>query len=450
MDHIGDLPDEVFAKILNLLPIQHVIRCAIVSKRWDAACRYIIRTRQSLVIDYDDQKRQQPQRMESDWHRERPSLHIDVITLADKSLVSAMMKSLNMMAEIRRLCVETRYALPMDFLIIPFIRKLADQLTMLEIDFAISLIGADAFPHLTRLRCGGFDPNPSAAFPKLAELIVVAPINDKELPNMRLPSLKKLLIIHSFSMGGEMVRNFILANAETLTVLQMSEISLLLDRAVVFPNLVKVGCRGPIVTSRCAFPALTHLTTGYVVPAEFLSRLPAGQMLSLDLSFHRERDDEVAAISKMKNLKNLTLSDDGTFSGIFDNMHHLEKVRLFAHDRNEQNDGMIAKLANQNPELSHVRFGKIGLTDAGLTSLAQLQHLTDVEIYFNKQVTTAGVLTLLRGSSRYVIRQLTVCGEGVDGDQMSREISQMCEERGTTCDKIDNHSFNYFLYVIHA
>ena len=42
--YMDDLPDEVFTKILNLVPIKQVIRCSIVSKRWDAACRYIIRT----------------------------------------------------------------------------------------------------------------------------------------------------------------------------------------------------------------------------------------------------------------------------------------------------------------------------------------------------------------------------------------------------------------------
>ena len=65
----------------------------------------------------------------------------------------------------------------------------AEQLTMLEIDFAISKIGAESFPHLTRLRCGIFNENSSAAFPKLAELIVDGSPFKEKLPNMRLSSL---------------------------------------------------------------------------------------------------------------------------------------------------------------------------------------------------------------------------------------------------------------------
>ena len=148
-----DLPDEVFAWILNLLPIKQVIRCSIVSKRWDAACRYIIRTRKSLVIGNDSEYlNQSSKKWGYKWNRERPSWPLNGITLADMALVSAMMKTLNEMVELTRLSVRMDDISPAD--ISPFIRKFAEQLTMLEIHFAISFIGADAFPHLTRLRCG--------------------------------------------------------------------------------------------------------------------------------------------------------------------------------------------------------------------------------------------------------------------------------------------------------
>ena len=182
--HIDDLPDEIFAWILNLVPIEQVIRCAIVSKRWDAACRFIIRTRESLIIEngsgclHDASKERGWV-----WNRERPSQQMDGITLVDNLLISAMMISLNQMTELRRLCFETCDVSPADIIpfISPFIRKFADQLTMLEVDFEVSMIGADAFPHLTRLQCRHFDANSSAAFPKLAELIVCGMKKDEKL-----------------------------------------------------------------------------------------------------------------------------------------------------------------------------------------------------------------------------------------------------------------------------
>ena len=92
MDHISDLPDEIFARILNLVPIKQVIRCSIVSKRWDAACRYIIRTRESLSIGYADWY---PLRdgltEELNWVWKRPSHEMDSIMLRSNRLISAMM-----------------------------------------------------------------------------------------------------------------------------------------------------------------------------------------------------------------------------------------------------------------------------------------------------------------------------------------------------------------------
>ena len=113
---------------------------------------------------------------------------------------------------------------------------------------------------------------------------------------------------------------------------------------------------------------------------------------------------------------------------------------------------MIATLTNQNPKLLHVSFYRISLTDAALTSLAQLQHLTDVRLYQHRNVTIAGVLTLLRGSSRNLIRKFIIGKAKVDGDQLSREISLICEERGTTFAAPETGRFlpHPFDYVIHA
>ena len=463
--HIDDLPDEVFAKILNLVPIKQVVRCAVISKRWNAASAYVIRTRESLSIGsdffkpplmvrgvdayqlYEDTMR------EWGWFRERPSRLMDGIRPADMSLVSAMMNSLNRMEELTRLHVAIRDAGPIDICISPFIRKFAEQLTMLEVDFAVSMTGADSFPHLTRLRCRVFDANSSATFPKLAELIICGQKNGEKLPNMRMPCLKKLMIIKSYTADDEEhVREFILANAENLTLLDVWKISLQLHPAVVFPNLIQLECFGVDGAGRRAFPALTHLTVERTVTAEFLSSLPADQILSLDVD--SDRQVVVSAVSKMKNLKSLMLAymrsgeADDALSIIFDNMHHLEKVGLVSFDhRSKQGDRMIATLANQNPMLSLVSFFQIDLTDADLTSLAQLQHLTDVIIIQRDQkqkVTTAGVLTLLRGSSRNVIRNFSVRNAGVDDNQVSREISLMCEERGTTFEKDKWGDLSYF------
>ena len=82
--------------------------------------------------------------------------------------------------------------------ICPFILKFADQLTMLEVDFAMSDFGADVvFPHLKQLCCWNFDATKASAFSELTELVtyqVTMPQNAK-LPDMLLPRLKRMLIL---------------------------------------------------------------------------------------------------------------------------------------------------------------------------------------------------------------------------------------------------------------
>ena len=453
--HMDDLPDEIFTQILNLLPIRHVIRCATVSERWYAACRYNIRTRESLVIG-DDSEHQHDSNKKRQWRR-RLSQQMDGITLKDMRLISDMLTCVNQMEELMQLRVTTCGTPLADFSRF-FVWKFAEQLTLLEIDFPVRMVGAHTFPHLTRLRCRLFDANRYAAFPMLAELFVCGMTKREKMSNMRLSNLKKLLItpmqtgnnLDPNNAGdAEMVREFLLANAESLTILQMSGIPLRVDPAIVFPNLMKVDCWS-VDAGTHPFPALTHLTVGESVTAEFLSSLPAGQMLSLDVAF--EREDVVPAISNMKSLKSLKLAGsklgetDGKLSSMFESLHHLEKVRLVAHQCRD--NGMIATLANQNPKLRHLFFNRINVTDADLTSLALLQNLTEIWLYQGRNITTAGILTLLRGSSRNVIRKIVLSGDNVDDDQVRSEISLMCEERGTTF--FASHTDYISIYVIHA
>ena len=164
---MDDLPDEWFAQILDHVPIRDIFVLMRVSKRWAAACRFIVRTRQSLIVGNDNWFEANASKMRGwDWHRNRPTEPLDVIP-ANQSLESDMMKSLSEMENITRLCV---YGISLKE--IPFIQKFADQLTLLEGDFAMSDVGADVFPRLTCLRCRHLDASSSAAFPKLAELFI--------------------------------------------------------------------------------------------------------------------------------------------------------------------------------------------------------------------------------------------------------------------------------------
>ena len=166
--YINELPDE-FAKILDLVPIKHVFADMRVSKRWEDVCRQAVRTRKSLIIGDDIRFRQyaNPGNMRGS-DRDKPSDPLDKIIGANESLVPMMLKSLKQMQKVKQFIVSQISLLNVR----EFICKFADQLTLLEVKFAISDTGADVFPHLTHLHCWNFNAQTASAFPELEELLI--------------------------------------------------------------------------------------------------------------------------------------------------------------------------------------------------------------------------------------------------------------------------------------
>ena len=472
--YINDLADELFAMILDLVPITDVFVDMRVSKRWEYECRQAVRTRQSLTIggayirtirciDYDKMRGW-------DWHKDPPSQTLDKIIVAHETLVP-MMESLKRMTSVKRLCVsKISYQNVREF-----IRRLADQLTMLGVDFAIGNIAADiVFPHLTHLHCRHFGAETASAFPKLAELMIKDP-GREQLSNMRLSSLKRLLCVGC--PDEELIRPLILSNSENLEFLHVSDFELKWDRAVVFKNMIDLNIGSVNVDAVKSLPAIRRLCLQEDAKVAVLDRLPAAQMLSLDIRFdfdpaasdeEDDEDDEVenekkgpdefaTVISQMSNLKQLSIYDAGQYSpnankdpyhalsSMFDKLRQLEKVSIitkharFSHSVSN-GDSVVFSLVQQNPNLSDVCLHGIHFTTAAFTSLAQLQHLSHIELELFvvsenvsiSRVMTEYVLKLLRGSSRKVIHKLILWKGGLNIAQVTRELKRMAKERGTT------------------
>ena len=320
------LPDELFAKILDLVPIQNVFADMRVSKRWEDVCRQAVRTRKSLILGDRISFCQyaNPRKLRG-WHRNRhrPSQQLDNITVKDEWLVFLMMKSLNQMENVKQFC-STEFHRQY---VVPLIHKLANKLTLLEMESSISEIGI--FPQLTHQHCWDFDPETTFAFPKLEELLIVEPTPHERLLEMRLPRLQRLMI-DSGSYDDELMREFILTNSTTLESLHANEINLRFDHAVVFKNVTELKIWNMDEDMVKSFPAIRSLTVLGATTVALLSRLPAAQMLSLDVRFpfdyagfiveeededdgeEGEKDglDEFAAvISLMRNLKQLCIYD---------------------------------------------------------------------------------------------------------------------------------------------
>ena len=480
MCFINELLDELFAKILNRVPIKHIFVLMRVSKRWEVVCRQAVRTRKSLTIGEFIWSCQDDPILVS--HKYRPS-PLDNISVADESLVPLMMKSLNQIKNVKQLCVAKINPQNVSGLIC----KLAGQLTLLEVDFAIGDVGADVFPHLTHLYCWNFDAKRASAFPKLAELFIEESMRLSDMRDMRLPCLKRLQ--YSSCHDHELIREFILANSSNLEFLSVDFFELTFDKEVVLKNITKLEIGSIDKEMVQSLPAIRHLTLQMPATVAVLSRLPAAQMLSLDVRFafdsvayeveeededgedEKEGLDEFAAvISRMSNLKELSIFDVGTGSSnekkdqiqapssMSDKLHQLEKLSIitnyahFAESRFNW-DSVMFSLSQQNPNLRDICFRGIDLTSAAFASLAELQHLSHITMKHSVsendsthqiQVMTDNILMLLRGSSRNGIHKLRTWLTDPDIDLVTREFELMANERGTTFDKLEDFSYSDF------
>ena len=90
----------------------------------------------------------------------------------------------------------------------------------------------------------------------------------------------------------------------------------------------------------------------------------------------------------------------------------------------------LEALARSNPAayLCSVHLFYNGLTSATLRCLGRLHHLRKVKVS-SEYLTTAGVIDLLKGASRNLIRKISISRKHVDIDLMTDEVEKMSQER---------------------
>ena len=250
----------------------------------------------------------------------------------------------------------------------------------------------------------------------------------------QLVRLKKIFITDGYfgTKLPEVGPDVVLRNAATLTLLHMRSEWLPFDpkRPVVFSNLRDLKCSGIDPDQAAACPRLVKLRTR-TCAVEVLQKLPAETITSLhitDLCLYNRSPEEmeqlVAAFSRLTRLKSLILEDglrdfparlwsdlhDAALSKLFTNMKGLEEVDItFPEHRRVNVDAMIEMLAHNCPSMRSIRMSYARMTDAGLRSLSRLtglQHLDIRNWRWQSLITTEGILSLLRGGSRNVLRDL--------------------------------------------
>ena len=197
-------------------------------------------------------------------------------------------------------------------------------------------------------------------------------------------------------------------------------------------------------------------------------------MTSLDITdldikeSHEEIEQLVAALSRLTRLKSLTLWDgyavyqwtelhDRALSKLFRNMKELEQVDITFPQFHQVNvDEVIETLVQNNQSVCSVTMMEARITNASFRSLSRLTGLQFLAIRsykWHNEITTEGILSLLRGGSQNVLRNLELnMGVMPDLDRIRAEGKLMLEETGRTFDveavsvPIEN-AISYTLYI---
>ena len=96
-------------------------------------------------------------------------------------------------------------------------------------------------------------------------------------------------------------------------------------------------------------------------------------------------------------------------------MRELEEVDI-TFPRVMDGDGVIETLVQNSPSVKSFTMNNARMTDAGLRSLSRLTGLQLLVLkgYWSRcNITTEGILSLLRGSSRHVLRDLRIESDNI-------------------------------------
>ena len=291
-----------------------------------------------------------------------------------------------------------------------------------------------------------------------------------------LPNLKRLMIINHNGYD-EHIKRLILANAANLEFLSAKDLEMKFDREVRFKKVSELHCLNVDDDMIKSFPAIKRLTMRKDMTFALLNSLPAEQMLSVNMTIGTDRTvdkeqmdadliESAAVISRMSNLKELCVSGNLSPSpnrgvdlchalvSMFETLHVLEKVSIgINHDHNEGHvNSIITSLVQENANLRDVRFANIYLTAAAYVSLAQLNNLSNITLEMADNIRgenpTDAAITLLRGSSRNVIRKLKISNVFADVNMLTREVELIAQERGMTFEVKERQEFR--VYKIHS
>lgn len=256
--------------------------------------------------------------------------------------------------------------------------------------------------------------------------VVTGPFHDSF--NNCINQMRKL---NSIVASGELLPAFIQTvqqtigrNAATLSNVSCHSFPFPEDAEVQYPNLKVMSCLTVTSEVIASCPILEGLQLPSQKQQNVLQSVVNKQLLT-ELALFSHPEIAAAGIWEMldglkmlTNLKEIRLQFRNSYDWndhkkawdtLFYNYHHLTEVHIWGNEKAINFDEAVRNLVRGNPQLKIFDLTAFWVTDAALTHLAELTHLEKlILIHSSNEITADGVLTLLRGSSRNVIREIQV------------------------------------------
>ena len=255
--------------------------------------------------------------------------------------------------------------------------------------------------------------------------------------------------------------DLILRNSQSLTHLWVLE----LPSTTVYQRLGSLRCRRLPPEAAAASPVLRHLTLFSLDSVSTLERLPLECLQSLEVHVlfppSLPFGDLVQGILRLQSLQRLCLRirtlngwhDDvlpGVLLPLLRGFARLTAFTITANYppfvfRDVNVDHEIASLVIHNPRLDSFDLNIMKMTDAALELLSQLTDLTRVNVTGGNEVTTEGILWLLRGSARDKLSSIAIrSNRQLEWRLLHQEVGVMARDSRREVIMRDSASLNVY------
>jgi hypothetical protein len=437
------LPEELLAKIVDLLPTKRIFPLMSINKLWELACRSVIGNRKLLILS--DHK-------PCDC-KDRECRQFEVISLygMGKEQVDQMLTSLLNMKKLRLFynkCTTEEFKFMSNSML--YRQVIVQNAAKLLIVSTPKLPddGFMSYPLLFDLQCDLFD---ASAAPRLTPALEALQVDQAILASDwdKVEQIKKLEEIRtSEKVDNEVIglHEYVTLHAELLKEFSY-KYTLMYDQMVTFSNLKKMTAGG-LIPGIAAYPVLESIKLRILMSPIGLSSLPYQLLTSFDawITFRTEADLNTLwnHIPLMVNLKRLILMGNFVIPEQgFDTIHGLEKAEFFSVCMKSSSairtdpGNFVNSLIKNNPDLKDLNLDYISIAESDWILMAGLSKLTHIcfQNILAPGVTVTGMQTLLRGASRPLLDILTVHGSEEVIKFIDSEIEEIKRETGSSFDR---------------